>query len=147
MTYKVILVFLVISSCTRQSEETKIKEILLEYNKPVNLEIEPVIIIPLYGCESCVEKALNFMKSENNTDKYCFILSSMYKKEFIIKAELIQRSTNIVFDSLNLAGSNRLVINSPVFYYKNDSLISIVLQTDQDYLMMINMLDNIRSIY
>ncbi|RPH30460.1 MAG: hypothetical protein EHM93_15870 [Bacteroidales bacterium] len=130
----VLLALAIFSSCTRLSDtEKKLHGLLEKYNNPVNLHEGTVIVIPLYGCGACVDKAVDFMRQNYSSGKYIFVLSVIFQKEYSIKIgeKIISRS--IVYDTLNYAGMNGLILGAPVAYYKRDTLCSRTLQLKEDY--------------
>lgn len=140
MRYFLIIIPLIIFSCTNPSNERKIRGLLRKYNSEISYRNKPIILIPINGCGSCVDKAINFMKKEYNKGEVVFILSALYKKEYSIKLgeELI--SPYIIYDTLNSASAMELVSNTPIIYFMKKKLNSMVLQTDQDYINLQNLM-------
>lgn len=134
---------MLVYNCSNISEsERKIHILLKKYNTDVSFKGKPIIIIPLYGCGSCVEKALDFMKSEYDKGKYVFVLCALSKKEYSIKFGEEISSPYIICDTLNYARVNELVLSTPVIYFKNRTFYSGILKTDDDYKYVVDLFED-----
>ena len=137
MKMTIFLLLIIFLGCDNHTEtENNLNELINYYQKDVDFGRKPVIIIPLYGCSTCVDLSLMYMQKKLESGQIVFILSSLYKKDFSIKLGEIKVSKYIIYDTINNAAALNLIFNTPTAYIKSDSVITLLLQTNEDYMKM-----------
>lgn len=121
-------------ACKQQNPvDLQLKKMLNKFDVSKTLSQKPIIIIPFQGCGSCVSKAVLFMKKEYQSQKYLFVLSSIYQKDFQLKVGNRISAPNVIYDTINFTNTSGLVFNIPTVYFKKDSLCAVELSTEDDY--------------
>jgi len=106
----------------------------------VNINDHPFFFIPLNGCRECVELALDYLDNNKDNNKFIYIINSYNKRDFSLILKENYESSMVLYDTFNYAGIKSLVLNTPIVYYiKNDSLKTVLLQNEKDYLTISNL--------
>lgn len=79
-----------------------------------------IIILPLDGCNGCVDKTLNFLEENIGNKKIAFIITDNGTKKARLLHLCDREDEKIVIDSTAKARKFGMVKFYPVLYYLND---------------------------
>lgn len=82
-----------------------------------------VIIIPVSGCDNCIDRTLEAVLSIGSRDSLHFILTGRSRKEINLRIKDIQLSSGVYRDTLGLAYSKNLCSNYPVAFIISENRI------------------------
>jgi hypothetical protein len=125
-----IIPFLLASCTTELSTYDKLLKIFNEYQ--VDLDISKagiIIIIPMDGCQPCIEKTQNFAKENIDNENILFIASGVGRKIISYNFSESQRNRkNFIQDYKDLSHEYDLITTGPVvFFYDNETIINEIM--------------------
>jgi hypothetical protein len=138
-----LIAMLLFSGCTKKPFN-KLETYFAEKQFVINLNDNTVIVfIPVEGCHTCVNKAIDFMKAH---PKYPFhyVLSSVLKRNLqYISETLTEKPDNLYLDYDNTLMMHAIVNRTPKAYFlnKNKITFSLELSTEENYLAFVNVIN------
>lgn len=122
-----ILTILFLFSCSKNRDEFNTLEKILRQDYYEQITKKAVlIVIPQTGCPGCIDRAIEFISTENEDNSNTFvILTNITDKKYfslLIGPEIINRK-NIFFDKDNEIGmASHITIYPEIFFIKNGKI-------------------------
>ena len=125
--YLFFLFFIVFSACSSDTpnDEKVIRNIIQELDARENIfNNKAILVLPSYGCQSCLNATIEFIKTHYNNKNLLCIASGTSNKDIRIKlSDKVFDSPNVLIDIKGLV-FNAEIENPTAFYFVEGKLVS-----------------------